>query len=217
MTDAIAKWKALDPAEYHTAEGIDALKQQLGDIRDSTQPNTPARVAAERIYQAVRQTIVDQAPKYAEVMKGYEQASDLIREIEKTLSVNPNASVDTALRKLTSVLRNNVSTNYGRRAELVDFLQRAGAPHLMQKLAGQMLSSVAPRGLGRVLAGSEGASAAGAMATGNPALAATLLGGLAASSPAVMGGAAFGLGAATRLPLRKAGRAAFQSGRLPEQ
>src|SRR5262249_21696810 len=127
MTDAIDAWKVLDPAEYHTAEGIDALKQQLGDIRDSTQPATPARVAADRIYQAVRQTIVDQAPKYAEVMKGYEQASDLIREIETTLSTNPRASVDTTLRKLTSVLRNNVSTNYGRRAELVDFLQRAGA------------------------------------------------------------------------------------------
>jgi hypothetical protein len=41
--------------EFHTAEGIDALKQQLGDIREATQP------AADRIYQEVRWIIVDQA------------------------------------------------------------------------------------------------------------------------------------------------------------
>lgn len=217
ITDAIAEWKSLPAGDFHTAEGLDALKQKLGDIRDATQPGTPDRLVADSVYKAVYKTITEQAPEYAKVMKGYEEASNLIREMEKTLSLNPKASIDTSLRKLTSALRNNVSTNYGRRAELVDFLQRAGAPHLMEKLAGQMLSSASPRGLGRVVAGGEGASALGAFGAGHPAAAALLLGGLAASSPMLVGGAAYGAGAASRLPLRTLGRSAFQAGRLPEQ
>jgi hypothetical protein len=217
LTDAVNEWKNLPAADFHTAEGLDALKQKIGDIRDATQPGTPDRLVADNVYKAVYSTIADQAPKYAKVMKGYEEASNLIREMEKTLSLNPKASIDTSLRKLTSVLRNNVSTNYGRRAELVDFLQRAGAPHLMQKLAGQMLSSAAPRGLARNIAAGEIPGAALAATLGHPAGAAALIGGMAASSPMLAGGAAYGLGAASRLPLRQAGRAAFQIGRLPGQ
>jgi hypothetical protein len=43
MTNLIQRWYDLDPAEFHTAEGLDALKQQLGDIRDGTQFGTPQR------------------------------------------------------------------------------------------------------------------------------------------------------------------------------
>jgi hypothetical protein len=103
--------------EFHTAEGIDALKQQLGDIREATQP------AADRATKRCGGSSLTRPPAYAGVMKGYEEASDLIREIETTLSTNPRASVDTTLRKLTSALRNSVS-NYGRPAELVGFGER---------------------------------------------------------------------------------------------
>lgn len=215
ITEAINEWKALDPKEFHTPEGIDALKQKIGDVRDAAAYGSPERVVADAAYNAIRQTIVDQVPEYARIMKGYEEASGLIKEMENTLSLNPKASVDTQLRKLQSALRNNVNTNYGRRAELIGFLERSGATNLMEKLSGQALSSAAPRGLGRILAGSEGIGAASAFAAGNPALAASLVGGLAASSPMIAGGAAFGAGALTRLPLRGIGGSAFQAGRLP--
>lgn len=217
MTDAIEQWKALPPDQFHTAEGLDALKQKLGDIQQAAKPNTPESRIAGEIYNGVRQTIVDQAPEYAKIMKGYEEASGIIREIEKTLSLNPKASIDTALRKLQSVLRNNVNTNYGRRAELLDFLQRAGAPHLMEKLAGQALSAAAPRGLSRVIAGGEGVGALTSLALGHPGAAAGLGVGILGSSPALMGGAAYGLGASTRIPLRLLGNAAFQLGRFGGQ
>jgi hypothetical protein len=216
VTQAVSDWKSLDPAEYHTAEGLDALKQKIGDIRDATQFNTPERVVADNVYHAIRNTIVAQVPEYGKVMKGYEEASKQIKEIERTLSVNPKASVDTALRKILSSLRDNVNTNFGKRKELVEFLARSGAANLLQKIAGISLSAAAPRGLARTLAGSEGISAAAAFAAGHPIVAATLAGGLAASSPAVVGGLAYGAGAATRLPLRPLGRAAFQAGRLPQ-
>lgn len=209
----VEDWKELPPGQFHTAEGLDALKQKIGDLRDAAAPGTPERVIADQIYNGVRSTIVAQAPEYAKVMKGYEQASSIIREIETTLSLKPNTNVDTALRKLQSVLRDNVNTNYGRRAELVDFLTRAGAPHLMEKLAGQALSSAVPRGLSRVGALGEGAGALSSLALGHPGAAAVLGGAALASSPSLIGGASYLLGSASRLPLRAAGQTSFQLGR----
>ena len=217
IRDVVEEWKGLDAKDFHTAEGLDALKQRIGDIRDNTQFGTPQRLAADKVYNAIKGTIVKQAPDYAKVMKGYEQASAQIKEIERTLSVNPKASVDTALRKIMSALRDNVNTNYGKRRELVAFLARSGATHLLEKIAGRSLSAVAPRGLARTLAGGEGVGAAAALAAHNPAVAATLVGGLAASSPALVGGAAYGAGAVSRLPLRRLGQGSRLIGAATQQ
>lgn len=214
MLDIINDWKQLPAHEFHTVEGMDALKQKLGGILNSTLANTPERKIAGEIYNSVRKTITSEAPEYARVMKGYEQASDLIREMESTLSLNPRANVGTTLGKLQSVLRHNVNTNYGRREELVELLSKAGAPHLMEKLAGQALSSPTPRGLSRVIAGGEGAAALGAFALGHPAAAATLAGTMAGSSPALIGGASYGAGAASKIPVLPGTQGAFQAGRL---
>lgn len=208
----VDEWKALDPKDFHTPEGLDALKQQIGDIRDNTQFGTPQRLAADKVYNTVKDTIVKQAPEYGKAMKGYEEASSLIREMESTLSLNPKANVDTQLRKLLSSLRDNVNTNYGRRKELVGFLARAGAPNLLYKLAGKSLGAYEPRGFGRVIAGGEGAGALASFLGGNPAVAAGLAGTAALSSPALVGGAAYGAGAATRLPLRRLGQASRLTG-----
>jgi len=218
VTKAVADWKALDPVEYHTAEGLDALKQKIGDIRDATQYGTPERVVADSVYHAIRNTIVDQAPEYGKAMKGYEEASKQIKEIEKTLSIpgGGKVNIDTALRKLQSVLRNNVNTNYGRRKELADVLVSSGAPHLLEKLSGMALSSATPRGLAGVLGGGELLASLATLIAGNPALAAKLAASVAATSPKLVGGAAYAAGAATRLPLRQLGQSAFQAGRLPQ-
>lgn len=198
MTDAIDHWKRLDPAEFHSPEGIDALKKQLGDIRDATQYGTPERVAADKIYNAVRQTIVDQVPEYAKVMKGYEQASKQIKEIETTLSLKPNANIDTSLRKLQSTLRDNVNTSFGRRGELANFLVNAGAPHLMERLAGQALHSWAPRGLARIAAMESLPAAALGLTHGVPAAAAAAALTLPMTSPRLMGELVHGVSRAAR-------------------
>lgn len=212
IIDLVDEWKKLDPAEFHTAEGLDALKQAIGDIRDATQYGTPSRTVANQAYNAVKDRIVKQAPEYGKVMKDYEVASDLIREMEKTLSLNAKASVDTSLRKLQSVMRNNANTNYGKRVDLAEMLQEAGASNLMEKLSGQMLSSSTPRGLAKLYP-----TATGMAALMNPyALAALPL-----ESPRLMGEAAYytgkGAGAASDiynvLPSGTS-QAAFQGGRL---
>ena len=206
----IDEWKALDPAEYHTAEGLDALKQAIGDIRDSTDFNTPSRVVADQAYNAVKDAIVKQAPDYATTMRGYWQGTELIKDMEKTLSLNPKASVDTQLRKLQSVMRDNAYTNYGRRVALAEMLVDAGAENLMEKLAGQSLGSLAPRGLGRAVAGAAG--------VGGVALDPALLATLPLQSPRLMGEAAYGLGAASRLaPPAGTLPAIYQTGRASRE
>lgn len=153
LKTVVDDWKSGDPAVYHTVEGVDALKQAVGSIRDSLPYNTPARNAANEVYSAIRGEITRQAPDYARVMSEYETASDLLNEISTTLSQNPKASIDTQVRKLQSILRNNANTNYGRRVELGEMLANQGASNLFPQLAGQAMSSFSPRGLSGALAG----------------------------------------------------------------
>jgi hypothetical protein len=188
IDELVQEWKTSNPADFHTPEGLDALKKSIGDIRDNLQFGTPARNVANNVYSAVRQQITDQAPSYAKVMKDYEDASALINEIEGTLSLGKKASVDQSLRKLQSILRNNVYTGYGSRVALGEELARQGAPNLFPQLAGMALEPIAPRGL--IGQGTAAALATSAVTGGGlPALTP-----LALTSPRVMGSAAFGAG-----------------------
>lgn len=148
MSKIVDDWLRLEPDQFHTPEGFDALKQKLGSVLESIPyEQRTARAAAGKIYHAVKQTIVDQSPSYAKVMKDYSEAADLISEIERTLSLKPTASVDTAVRKLQSLLRNNATTNYGNRLRLAQQLEAQGGADLMPALAGQSMSAWTPRGL----------------------------------------------------------------------
>jgi len=149
VKSAINEWKSADPAEFHTPEGMDKLKQKIGGILESIPyEQGTARTAVQNIYNSVKGTISKQAPTYAKVMQDYGEASDLIKEIEKSLSLGKKASADTAMRKLQSIMRNNVTSNYGQRAGAAEELINAGASELKPALAGQSMSAVLPRGLG---------------------------------------------------------------------
>jgi hypothetical protein len=143
VSGLVNQWKALDPAEYHTPEGLDALKKAIGDIRDSVQFGTPGRKAADTAYNAVKAQIDFQAPTYAKVMKDYSQASDALTEVEKALSLGNKAAADTSMRKLQSLMRNNVNTNYGNRLDLAKKLEEKGAD-ILPAVAGQAASSMTP-------------------------------------------------------------------------
>lgn len=149
VKSAIDEWKSADPAEFHTPEGMDKLKQKVGGILESIPyEQGTARTAVQNIYNSVKGTISKQAPTYSKVMQEYGEASDLIKEIEKSLSLGKKASADTAMRKLQSIMRNNVTSNYGQRAGAAEELIGAGATELRPALAGQSMSAMLPRGLG---------------------------------------------------------------------
>jgi hypothetical protein len=218
MRKVVEDWKTLDPQEYHTPVGIDALKRTLGNFRDSTQAGTPERVAADRIYNAVRGELTAQAPSYAKTMEAYSEASDKLKEVTKTLSLGENATGDTAGRKLLSATRTNANTNYGQRQAMIDALAEH-QPTLPYAIAGHAMNALAPQGL-------VGRGGLTAMVLSNP------LGFLKAPafSPRVVGEGAYYAGkgagmAQNALNLmrineanaRRVGRAGYQTGRLKEE
>jgi hypothetical protein len=186
IKDKVAEFKAGNPAVFRTVEGFDKLKQAIGDIQQALPYGTPARKVADDLYNSVKNEIVKQAPDYAKVMGDYEQASALLKDIEGSLSLGKKANIDTSVRKLQSILRNNANTNYGRRVDLGRQLEATGVPGadtLFPQLAGQMLSSPTPRGIQGATSVLGGATA---YAT-NPAL----LPGLVLTSPRLVGEAAY--------------------------
>jgi len=189
IRDKIDQWKRLDPAEYHTPEGLDYLKQSLwDDFGKLGREEKTAYSVGKQVYDAVKNQISTQAPEYSKVMKNYTDASDQIKEIERALNLGNTASADTAMRKLQSLMRNNVNTNYGQRLELAKQLEAMGGNEIMPALAGQALSSKLPRGL---QSATNVPSAYMAFTAGGPALAAL---DLAASSPRLVGEAAYKYG-----------------------
>jgi len=201
ISSKVKEWAAENPADFHTPEGLDALKQAIGDIRDSTDFGSPARLVANDIYHSIKNQITKQAPEYAKVMKDYSESSDLIKEVERALSLGHKAAADTAMRKLQSLTRNNVNTNFSNRIDLAKNLERSGAPNMMDALSGQALNAWAPRGIGGATAlGTGGVSGGLGFLMGGPAGAA-LMGGstLAAQSPRLMGEAALKTGQLARL------------------
>lgn len=228
ISDDVNRWKTLNPSEFHTPEGLDALKQRVGAMVESIPfEEKTARMVGNKIYHAIKGEITKQAPVYADVMKGYSEATDQIKEIERALSLGGKASVDTAMRKLQSLTRNNVNTNYGYRVGLARKLEEQGGREIMPALAGQSLNTWTPRGLGGAVAGGLGL---GGYAVGGAPLAVSML---AAQSPRLMGEAALKTGQAARLleqgyniPTQLTGglldtatlaNMLYQAGRLPQQ
>jgi hypothetical protein len=186
MQKEIGDWNKLDPAQYHTPEGMDALKQKIGGIVESIPFEAKtARMVGNDVYNSVKSEITKQAPEYAKTMKDYVAASDQIKEIERALSLGQKSSVDTAMRKLQSLMRNNVNTNYGNRQALARQLEQMGGKDLMPALAGQALNSPTPRGLQAL-----GATGTGVAAFFNP----SVLPLLAAQSPRLVGEASLAAG-----------------------
>lgn len=205
IAEIVDDWSKSDPAKFHTAYDLDKLKQQLWNVSKQYDPGSRARSVADSAYHAVKKEITAQAPEYSKIMSGYEEASELIGEIEKAFLIadkkSRKAAVEPALRRLQSVMRNNVATSYGSRLQMAKKLEaQPGGKDIMPAIAGQELSSWTPRGLGAIPAAGVGLTSflpaieAGALSSVNPAALAYL--GLV--SPKVMGGVTYGAGAAGR-------------------
>lgn len=190
---AVEDWKNLDPAQYHTPEGLDALKQQVGDILEGIPfEQRNARAAVGDVYNSIKSTISNQAPSYSKVMRNYSDAAETMREIERSLSLGQKSSADTAIRKLQSLMRNNANTNYGQRLSLAKQLEQAGGQPIMPALAGQALSEWTPRGIQRATAIPSALAAGSVM---NPVMGGATL---AASSPRLIGETALKAGQLAR-------------------
>jgi hypothetical protein len=199
--EIVDDWKSSNPAEYHTPEGLDALKQSVGAILEGLDPKTNSYNTINQVYNSIKTEIVKQAPVYANVMRDYTQSMDQIKEVERALSLGNKASADTAMRKLQSLMRDNVQTNYGQRVRLAKQLEQQGGQMMMPGIAGQALQSVVPRGMSQVTGG--GLTGYLGLTGQLPQAAASA----ALSSPRIMGETAYGLGTLAR-PVSAAGQRA---------
>lgn len=218
VANVLTEWRVLSPAEFHTPAGLDALKKKIGSLREGTEAGSASRKFVDQVYHSVKAQIEKQAPEYAKTMKAYEEASDKLRELQKTFSLSENATADTAARKLLSTARNNVTSNFNYRAELLKELGKH-QPNLPAAIAGQTLSSLQPRGLV--------ANAAGTLGLGATVANPYLIPAIPAFMPRVVGEAAYGAGRAAA-PIDRAWQAVspytrpgvmglLQSGRADEE
>jgi len=125
---------------------MDQLKRRIDNVTTTTKAAEAFKTAMKN---KVKDAIAEQVPEYRTMLKNYEKASQEIDEITKALSLGDRASNDTAIRKLTSIVRQN--NEY--RQQLVKELEDIAGRDITGKVSGVALSSLTPRGLMRSGAG----------------------------------------------------------------
>ena len=172
----VMRWKDTTPV------GLDKLKKRLAQVLDEI-PQTEsggARAFVTELKGNVSQLLKEKVPGYSDMVGNYEQASNLIDDIQKSLSLKDKTSMETSIRKLQGALREN---NELRRDFLKQLSKEAGT-NIEAKLSGAQVAPLAPRGLAgtlqaQVLAGGTAAVNAGFVAAHIP----QIVIGLAATSP----------------------------------
>ena len=197
IADEYRTW-ASNPNIKGVSKDFDQFKQAIGSLYESN-PQGKSAAVLKQVYESIGDTIRAQNPKYHSAMEKSASAINELKSIRKELSLGDKQKTASALKKLQSVMRNNVNTGWGSRVKMADELQKYAAPgvNFRASLAGQALSSAEPRGLARVPTGL-GAGAGASLLGANPALAiAAALAGMAASSPKLVGYGAYGAGLAS--------------------
>jgi hypothetical protein len=191
----IEEWR-INP-KNHTLEGLDALKRRIdAEYPQGLKPGDEGRIVSD-IRNNIKDFITKESPDYAKVMNAYEEAITLEKQLMNELSLNKRSNVGTTLRKLQSVMRNNVNTNFGNRLEALKFLDSKDG-NLMAKLAGQSLNTWTPRGIQSIVPSSAMAVGTTALAGGGVINPLTLIPSLAMGSPRLMGELAYGAGVTSR-------------------
>jgi hypothetical protein len=200
--ELITDWES-KPAG-HTLSGLDNLKKAIRNTTRGLEETQVERVATrmanevQGVSKAQSDVVYAGQPvnKYRSSMEKYETHMKDLDEMERSLSLGKRASIDTTARKLMSIMRDNVNTNFGQRIKNMEKLEEKGGIDLRPEIAGHALSSLAPRGLTgatdatALLAGIGGGAATG---FGLPAIM-TAIGLAPFTSPRVMGHTARALG-----------------------
>lgn len=201
--DIVSEWEK-NPA-LRTADDFDGLKQRIRAIYpDGEAPQL--RRAVTRMANAVSEQIKLQVPGYARAMRDYSVASDNLWEIERAFSLGDKSSMQTAMSKLQSVMRNNASTQYGLRGQKLAEIEEAGGKNLRPYLAGSALSSWEPRSLARAGSGAVVPGTVGAILGGPLGATVGAAAGYAGTSPRLMGELYHGAGRVAGAPDRLAER-----------
>jgi hypothetical protein len=144
VIDEIAIWQK-NPA-LHNAKGLDMLKRKISDMYPLNPKSRGEQNIVIELQDIIKNQIITQVPKYGKVMEAYETASKLERTLMQELSLgSKNAS--TTLKKLQSVLNNNVNTNFGARLQSFKNIKGLDDINLKERIAGTSLSSWTPKNI----------------------------------------------------------------------
>ena len=201
VIDQVDFWKSM-AAKHHTAEGLDALRDHIELLAKNQKLTADGETVLNQARKAIDDVIAKGDPAYDKLKQARNAARTKVDEIEEKLALDPNAKIGPALSRLKKLL-----TSGGTRSDkaAAEFLSKNGAPHLIERLAGQALHGYAPAGFaGRLwkwlAAGAAAGAGAGPMlgvgATAMLKAAPGVAAGLAAGSPHLMGNLMYGAGRA---------------------
>lgn len=146
----------------NTILGLDKLKQVIDDFRIGSADSKKFDAFVTALRNEAKNSIRDTLKKgkdfkslvnYEKMVGDFEKSTREIKEIQKALSLGDKASIDTAFRKLSSVLRGNNEV----RKQAVQELDAITGGQLLPKIAGKQMQDILPSGL---------VSRAGAIGTG---------------------------------------------------
>lgn len=187
-----------------TAKGVDLLKKRLGEFYH---PNQKARRIVSSLEDTTKKILEKEIPGYAKMTKKYSQASKQINEIQKALSLNDRAAVDTQLKKLMMTMKEDSDF----RRSLIKLMEDESGIDLQGEISGLLMQDIIPKGfMGRSIATGQ---AFMLFQTWNPSLWA----GLMATSPRMVGElinlTAEGIELINKASSKVYSRSAFQAGR----
>ena len=155
LSSTLAEWGS--QTGDNTIAGIDKLKQVIDDFRIGSADSkkfdtfvTSLRGEAKNIIKKdlIKSKDLKTYNQYEKMLNDYEKSTKDIKEIQKALSLGDKASIDTAFRKLSTVLR----TNNEIRKQAIQQLDEITDGQLLPKIAGQQMNELLPRGIMRPLA-----------------------------------------------------------------
>jgi hypothetical protein len=140
LYETVTKW------EDKTASGLDTLKQAIANTYSES---SAVRQFSASLEKATKDTIVKSVPKYAEMTKGYEAATTMIKDIESAAMLRKEGMsgrvvADQTLRRLTSAMKDNFEL----RGDLVRILGENSGTDLMGQVAGNAMKNWIPTGIG---------------------------------------------------------------------
>lgn len=172
----------------NTVLGLDILKQRLDDFWSPTSNKT--NVFVSKLRDVVKQQL-DSATngKYGKMTKAYQESLQLEQQIKKALSLTDKASLDTAFKKVNSVMRSN--NEY--RLSLLRELEKELGQDIGGIVAASQAQQFLPRGIIRPVLGGGAVLGAGGGAIPSIITAMTV------ASPRVVGEMIRGLGLSKRM------------------
>jgi hypothetical protein len=199
---------AADPTRS-TIEHVDALKQQMWNLKNF-HPDL-ADNYLNGIYHGVKADLVGADPEYASLMEKYQDASQNINDLSKTLIGGKNPAASATLLKNMRAMKTGTGENL-----LGQIMARD--PTIGGMLAGQALHPWHAGGRSAFEA-LLSVPAAGAIFSHPMAAAAAIPASLLSSSPRVAGAVSYGAGAAERLAKTKPiySKGAYYAGRAEEE